>query len=153
VLNQNTSNAWGNPRGYIIHPGPLCHLTNLNSSRTARNAEWAKSHLSVTRRKDNEGKASSMFNGNLPGRPAVDFGKVRRGLCPGRCIGCVCGKVRDFVGDGRGAREAATPWELYQGGTVRNSKGEGSSILWEETTIGLVRSSGYDCKVQLLGGC
>jgi primary-amine oxidase len=68
---------WNNPRGYAIHPGPLCRLTNLDAKRTERNVEWAKSHLGVSRRKDSEGRSSSAWNMNLPGKPAVDYGKVR----------------------------------------------------------------------------
>lgn len=77
VINQNVTNQWNNPRGYAIHPGPLCRLTNLDAKRTERNVEWAKSHLGVSRRKDSEGRSSSAWNMNLPGKPAVDYGKVR----------------------------------------------------------------------------
>jgi primary-amine oxidase len=80
VINQNATNKYGNARGYAVHPGPLCRLTNLDSKRTERNVEWAKSHLSVTKRKENEGRSSSAWNMNLPGKPSVDFGRVRLSL-------------------------------------------------------------------------
>ncbi|WVW86168.1 hypothetical protein I302_108209 [Kwoniella bestiolae CBS 10118] len=76
VTNEESLNRWGHPRGYALHPGPLCRLTNLKSKRTERNVEWAKHHLAVSRRKDEEPSSSSMWNINLPGKPAVDFGKL-----------------------------------------------------------------------------
>lgn len=75
VTNEEAHNGWGNPRGYAVHPGPLCRLANLNSKRTEQSVNWAKHHLSVTRRRENEPSSSSMWNGNLPGRPPVDFYK------------------------------------------------------------------------------
>ena len=76
ITNEDTTNAWGNPRGYTIHPGPLVHLTNLDSKRTENNVNWAKHHLGVSRRKDTEPCSSSMWNINLPGAPPVNFYKV-----------------------------------------------------------------------------
>lgn len=76
ITNENTSNSWGNPRGYTIHPGPLVHLTNLDSKRTEKNVNWAKHHLAVSRRKEEEPSSSSMWNINLPGAPPVDFYRV-----------------------------------------------------------------------------
>jgi primary-amine oxidase len=78
VYNPAHRNAWGAHRGYSIHPGPLCHLTNLQSPRTEKQVGWAKTHLSVTKRKDSEPESSSMWNMNLPGRPAVEFDQVSR---------------------------------------------------------------------------
>ncbi|ORY25514.1 copper amine oxidase [Naematelia encephala] len=73
VTNEQAFNTFGNPRGYTIHPGPLCHLTNLDAKRTENNVNWAKHHLAVSRRKDTEPKSSSMWNMNLPGKPPVNF--------------------------------------------------------------------------------
>lgn len=80
IINQDSLNAWGNPRGYAIHPGPLCKLKNLENKRTEKSVEWAKHHLAVSKRKDEEPKSSSMWNMNLPGRPPVDFAKVSQSL-------------------------------------------------------------------------
>ncbi|KAK4686906.1 hypothetical protein P7C73_g3209, partial [Tremellales sp. Uapishka_1] len=75
VINEDEKNAWGNPRGYTIHPGPLVHLTNLDAKRTEKNVNWAKHHLAVSRRKETEPSSSSTWNINLPGAPPVDFYK------------------------------------------------------------------------------
>ena len=82
VHNAAYKNAWGNSRGYSIHPGPLCHLTNLDSPRTKEQVGWAKSHLAVTQRKEEEPESSSMWNLNLPGRPPVEFDQVRHTILP-----------------------------------------------------------------------
>lgn len=75
VTNEQSTNRWGTPRGYAIHPGASnIHLTNLGSERTLHNVEWAKHALHVTRVKDSEPYSSSAFNINLPGRPPVNFG-------------------------------------------------------------------------------
>jgi hypothetical protein len=37
---------------------------------------WAKHHLAVSRRKEEEPSSSSSWNINLPGAPPVDFYKV-----------------------------------------------------------------------------
>jgi primary-amine oxidase len=76
VTNEEAKNAWGNSRGYVIHPGPLCRLTNLRSKRTENNVNWAKQHLAVSVRKEEEPSSSSPWNINLPGRAPVDFYKV-----------------------------------------------------------------------------
>jgi hypothetical protein len=76
IYNANSTNKWGNPRGYHIHPGPAVHLTNLKSKRTEKNVNWAKHHLAVSRLKEDEPSSSSMWNINLPGAPPVDFYKV-----------------------------------------------------------------------------
>ena len=82
VTNENATNAWGNPRGYTIHPGPLVHLTNLDAKRTENSVNWAKHHLGVSRLHDTEPASSSMWNMNLPGAPPVDFYKVRQSIDP-----------------------------------------------------------------------
>ncbi|WWD21794.1 hypothetical protein CI109_106282 [Kwoniella shandongensis] len=76
ITNEEEHNAWGYPRGYAIHPGASAiHLTNLNCKRTQDNVNWAKHHLSVTRRHDNEPTSSTLWNIHLPGAPTVDFYK------------------------------------------------------------------------------
>lgn len=76
VTSNSHLNKWGNPRGYVIHPGPLVRLTNLESKRTEKNVNWAKHHLAVSRRREDEPSSSSTWNMNLPGAPPVDFYKV-----------------------------------------------------------------------------
>lgn len=73
ITNEASHNAWGNPRGYALHPGPLCRLSNLDAKRTKNSVNWAKHHLAATVRHDNEPSSSSMWNGNLPGAPPVNF--------------------------------------------------------------------------------
>jgi primary-amine oxidase len=73
VTNEAKHNAWGSPRGYALHPGPLCHLANLDAKRTEHSVNWAKHHLGVSVHKDTEPSSSSMWNGNLPGAPPVNF--------------------------------------------------------------------------------
>ncbi|TFK32677.1 amine oxidase catalytic domain-containing protein [Crucibulum laeve] len=75
-VNQAEKNAWGNPRGYTIHPGysPV-HNTVVGSKRLFNNANWARYNLAVSRRKDTEPASSSMWNLHLPGAPMVDFHK------------------------------------------------------------------------------
>ncbi|KAG1906828.1 amine oxidase catalytic domain-containing protein [Suillus fuscotomentosus] len=74
IVNTNETNKWGIPRGYAIHPGysPV-HNTVVGSKRLLKNANWARYHLAVSRRKDTEPSSSSMWNFNLPGAPPVDF--------------------------------------------------------------------------------
>jgi primary-amine oxidase len=76
VLNQNETNAWGEPRGYRIVPGRSdIHLSILNSPWSLKNSEFAKSQLAVTRQHDNEPFANSVQNINLPSKPQQDFSK------------------------------------------------------------------------------
>ncbi|KAK8847701.1 hypothetical protein IAR55_005560 [Kwoniella newhampshirensis] len=76
ITNEDERNAWGYPRGYAVHPGASAiHLTNLDCKRTQDNVNWAKHHLSVTRRHDHEPYSSSIWNIHLPGEPTVDFYK------------------------------------------------------------------------------
>ena len=76
ILNENATNAWGEPRGYRIVPGRSdIHLSTLNSPWSLKNSEFAKSHLAVTRQHDNEPYANSVQNINLPMKPQQDFSK------------------------------------------------------------------------------
>ncbi|KAJ3512039.1 hypothetical protein NLJ89_g3755 [Agrocybe chaxingu] len=74
LVNQDVKNAWGYPRGYVIHPGysPI-HNTVVGSKRLLNNANWARYNLAVSRRKETEPSSSTMWNLHLPGNPTVDF--------------------------------------------------------------------------------
>lgn len=74
IANKDALNSWGHPRGYSIRPGPSpVHLTVVGSKMLENNANWAKHNLAVTRRKDSEPSSSSMWNGQLPGAPTVNY--------------------------------------------------------------------------------
>ncbi|KAF9035083.1 amine oxidase catalytic domain-containing protein [Hymenopellis radicata] len=68
IVNSESKNAWGYPRGYAIHPGfsPI-HNTVVGSKRLLNNANWARYNLAVSRRKETEPTSSCMWNMNLPG--------------------------------------------------------------------------------------
>ena len=104
-VNRDITNAWGYPKGYLIHPGnspifnvcfflfrfesfythlsaPTFHLplfllfqTIVGSKRMLKNANWARYNLAVSLRKETEPSSSTMWNLNLPGEPMVDFHK------------------------------------------------------------------------------
>ena len=96
IINENATNAWGNHRGYTIHPGPTIHLTNLDSKRTENNVNWAKHHLAVSRRKEEEPSSSSMWNINLPGAPPVNFYEASSGFILMRSIPHILMGVKFF---------------------------------------------------------
>ncbi|KAK5080925.1 hypothetical protein LTR05_008241 [Lithohypha guttulata] len=74
VLNENVTNAWGEPRGYRLVPGKSdLHLTILDSPWSFKNSEFAKSHLAVTRQHDTEPYSNSWQNINLPMAPQHDY--------------------------------------------------------------------------------
>ncbi|ETN43872.1 uncharacterized protein HMPREF1541_11003 [Cyphellophora europaea CBS 101466] len=74
VTSAEETNEWGQPRGYRILPGRSnLHLTPLKSPFSTRNAEFAKTHLAVTRQKDTEPWSNSVMNVNLPAKPQQDF--------------------------------------------------------------------------------
>ncbi|KAG2012930.1 copper amine oxidase [Coprinopsis cinerea AmutBmut pab1-1] len=76
IVNKDALNAWGNPRGYAIRPGhsPI-RLNVIGSKLLEKNANWAKHNIAVTKRKETEPSSSSIWNGQLPGAPPVDFDK------------------------------------------------------------------------------
>ncbi|EEB93893.1 hypothetical protein MPER_07393, partial [Moniliophthora perniciosa FA553] len=76
IVNQDKRNAWGNMRGYSLHPGysPI-HNTVVGSKRLLENANWARYNLAVSKRKETEPSSSSTWNMNLPGDPVVNFHK------------------------------------------------------------------------------
>ncbi|KAJ6784037.1 hypothetical protein PWT90_00324 [Aphanocladium album] len=79
VLNNGSSNSWGEKRGYRIMPGSgmgaPAHLTFQGSETLGRAAEWAQKDLWVSRQKDTEAKSSSPASNFIPDEPMIDFGK------------------------------------------------------------------------------
>ena len=79
VVNENSTNAWGEKRGYRIQPGSgigaPSHRVAANSTSSGVAAEWATQDLWVLKRKDTEPKSSSVFQVLNPAEPLVDFRK------------------------------------------------------------------------------
>ena len=79
VQNQNTTNAWGETRGYRITPGTgigsPSHLTILNSTTMGKSAEWAYRDLWAVRQKDTEPRSASPLNFYDPLDPLINFSK------------------------------------------------------------------------------
>ncbi|KAJ4292619.1 hypothetical protein N0V90_009282 [Kalmusia sp. IMI 367209] len=76
IINSNTTNAWGESRGYRIVPGRSnIHLSTLNSPWSKKQTEFSKSHLAVTVQHDTEPYCNSVQNINLPDKPQQDFAK------------------------------------------------------------------------------
>lgn len=79
VLNNDSTNTWGEKRGYRILPGTgmgtPSHLTILNSTSMGKAAEWAGKDLWVVKQKDTEPKSASPLNFVEPRDPLVDFSK------------------------------------------------------------------------------
>jgi len=77
IINENSTNAWGEKRGYRIVPGKSnIHLTPLNSPFSRRQTSFSKSHLAVTVQHDTEPYANSVQNINTPWAPQQDFLKL-----------------------------------------------------------------------------
>jgi primary-amine oxidase len=79
VLNNDSTNAWGEKRGYRIAPGTGMgtppHLTIINSTRLGRSAEYTAKDLWVVKQKDTEPRSANPMNYLEPDDPLVDFGK------------------------------------------------------------------------------
>ncbi|MCJ1391556.1 hypothetical protein MMC18_004420 [Xylographa bjoerkii] len=79
VLNNESTNAWGEKRGYRITPGTGMgtppHLTILNSTSLGKAAEWAGRDLWVVKHKDTEPRSASPVNFIEPQSPLIDFAK------------------------------------------------------------------------------
>jgi primary-amine oxidase len=79
VTNENSTNVWGEKRGYRIQPGTGIgappHLSILNSTALGRSAGWSSSDIWVVKQKDNEPKSASHLNFLDPFEPLVDFSK------------------------------------------------------------------------------
>ncbi|KAF2090225.1 amine oxidase catalytic domain-containing protein [Saccharata proteae CBS 121410] len=80
MLNNESTNTWGEKRGYRITPGTgmgtPAHLTIKNSTSLLRAAEWSAHDLWILRRRDSERKSTSEYNGMEPGDPLVRFGDM-----------------------------------------------------------------------------
>jgi primary-amine oxidase len=79
VMNENSTNAWGERRGYCITPGTgmgtPSHLSILNSTALGKSAEWAYKDLWLVNQKDTEPRSAEPWNSYEPQDPLVDFGK------------------------------------------------------------------------------
>jgi primary-amine oxidase len=79
VQNQNSTNAWGEKRGYRITPGTgmgnPSHLSFVNSTALGKSAEWAYRDLWAVRQRDAEPKSANPLNYLDPLDPLVDFSK------------------------------------------------------------------------------
>ena len=79
VLNNDSTNSWGEKRGYRITPGmgmgTPSHLTVLNSTSLKASAEWASKDLWAVKQKDTEPRSASPMNWIEPANPLVDFSK------------------------------------------------------------------------------
>jgi primary-amine oxidase len=80
VLNNESTNAWGEKRGYRITPGSGMgnppHLTMVNSTALRKAAEWAYHDLWVVKQHDWERRSASEYNAMEPEDPLVDFSKM-----------------------------------------------------------------------------
>ncbi|KAF2668453.1 amine oxidase catalytic domain-containing protein [Microthyrium microscopicum] len=83
VLNNASTNAWGEKRGYKIVPGTGMgtppHLAMANSTAAGRAADWALHDLFVLRQHDSELKSVSEWNGWERDDPLLSFGKMVNG--------------------------------------------------------------------------
>ncbi|KAK0630517.1 copper amine oxidase [Bombardia bombarda] len=74
VVSSNSTNKWGEKRGYRLVPGRSnIHLSIGDSPFTRKQSGLLKSHLAVTQQHDNEPYANSWQNINLPEAPQHDF--------------------------------------------------------------------------------
>lgn len=79
VVFSNSTNVWGEQRGYRIQPGTgmgtPSHLTILNSTSLEKSCEWASRDLWVLKRKDTEPRSSSPLSTYDTIDPLIDFSK------------------------------------------------------------------------------
>lgn len=80
VLNNDSTNAWGEKRGYRITSGTGMgtppHLTIANSTGLGDAANWAYHDFWVLKQHDWERRSSSEFNFLDPTDPLIDFAKM-----------------------------------------------------------------------------
>jgi primary-amine oxidase len=80
ILNNDSTNAWGEKRGYKITPGTGMgtppHLTMQNSTAMGKAAGWAYHDLWVLKQKDTEQRSASEFNAMQPLDPLIDFERM-----------------------------------------------------------------------------
>ena len=83
ILNNESTNVWGEKRGYRITPGTGMgtppHLTIHNSPSMAKSASWAYKDLWLLRHHDVERRSASEYNALAPQDPLVDFEKMVNG--------------------------------------------------------------------------
>lgn len=77
VVNNESTNAWNEKRGYRITPGTGMatppHLTIQRSNALGRAGSWAYHDLFVLRQHDHERKSGSEYNAMEPLDPLIDF--------------------------------------------------------------------------------
>ncbi|KAF2105040.1 copper amine oxidase [Rhizodiscina lignyota] len=80
ILNNDTTNSWGEKRGYRITPGTGMgippHLTVKDSTAMGNAAKWSDKDLWVLRQKDGERRGASEYNAMEPLDPLIDFSKM-----------------------------------------------------------------------------
>jgi primary-amine oxidase len=79
VMNENSTNAWGEKRGYRITPGTgmgnPANLSIINSTALDK-SEWAYKDLWLVKQKDTEPRSTEPLNVFNPGDPLVDFARI-----------------------------------------------------------------------------
>lgn len=79
VVNNDSSNAWGEKRGYRIMPGSgmgaPAHLTFQGSETLGHAAEWAQKYFWVSKQKDTEARSSTPSSNIIAQDPMIDFRK------------------------------------------------------------------------------
>jgi primary-amine oxidase len=83
VLNNASTNVWGEKRGYKIVPGTGMgtppHLAVINSTAGGQATAWAYKDVWVLKQHDNEQKAVSEWSAWETDDPLIDFGKMVNG--------------------------------------------------------------------------
>jgi primary-amine oxidase len=80
VMNNESTNSWGEKRGYKIVPGTGMgtppHLATINSTSAGRAAAWAEHDLWVLRQHDTEPRGASEWNAWEIADPLINFGDM-----------------------------------------------------------------------------
>ncbi|KIW08636.1 uncharacterized protein PV09_00592 [Verruconis gallopava] len=80
LLNNESTNAWGEKRGYRITPGTGMgtppHLTIHASPGMAKAASWAYHDLWLLKHHEQERRGAHEYNAMYPEDPLIDFGKM-----------------------------------------------------------------------------
>jgi primary-amine oxidase len=80
LLNNESTNVWGEKRGYRITPGTGMgtppHLTIHESTAMSKSASWAYNDLWVLKHHDHERRSASEYNAMEPEDPLIDFDKM-----------------------------------------------------------------------------
>ncbi|XP_069807772.1 amine oxidase [copper-containing] 3-like [Dendropsophus ebraccatus] len=72
-FSSNTTNKWGHPRSYRVQIVSFAGDFLPEESAVEKAMGWARYKLAVTKRKDEEGESSSIYNQNDPWSPSVMF--------------------------------------------------------------------------------